>query len=71
MLIQSEECLMQKSNIPLQVLLRLLKDPLLEVDEIKGMRILDPLGLEPLDKEGEVISNFLPIEDPIHHMATE
>lgn len=62
---------MQKRNVPLQVLLRLLEDPLLEVDEIESMRILDLLSLQPLDKEGEMICNFLPIEDPIHHMAAE
>lgn len=62
---------MQKGDVPLQVLLALLEDPLLEVDEIKGVRVLDLLGLQPLDKEGEVISNLLPIEDPIDHVTAE
>ena len=35
------------------------------------MRVLNLLILEPLDEEGEVIWYFLPIEDPIDHVAAE
>ena len=55
MLIVSEEGLVQKRDVPLQVLLRLLKNPLLEVDEIEGMGVFDFFGLQPFYEEGEVV----------------
>jgi hypothetical protein len=45
----------QQSDVPFQVLLGLLEDPLFEVNEIEGVRVLDLFGLEPLDEEGEMI----------------
>lgn len=62
---------MQQCNIPLQVLLCLLEDPLLEVNEIESMGIVDLLGLEPLDEEGEMIWYFFSIEDAVDHVAAE
>lgn len=35
--------------------MRFLQDPLLEIDEIEGMRVFDLFGLEPFDEEGEVV----------------
>ena len=62
---------MQQSNIPLQVRLSLLQNPLLEEDEVKGVRVLDSLGLQPFDEEWKVVVNLLPIEYSIDHMTAE
>lgn len=35
------------------------------------MRVVDLLGLEPLDEEGKVIVNLLPVEDTVDHVAAE
>jgi hypothetical protein len=68
---ESEEGLVEQRDIPLQVLLGLLEYPLLEVDEVEGVGVVDLLGLEPLDEEGEVIGDFLPVEDAVDHVAAE
>jgi hypothetical protein len=62
---------MQECDVPLQVLLRFLEDPLLEVDEVEGVRVVDLLGLEPLDEEGEVVGHLLAVEDAVDHVAAE
>ena len=46
---------MEECDVPLQVLLRLLQNPLLEVDEIEGMGVFDFFGLQPFYEEGEVV----------------
>lgn len=51
--------------------MRFLEDPLLEIYKIEGVRIVDLLGFEPLDEEGEVIRYFLTVEDAVNHMAAE
>jgi hypothetical protein len=68
---QSKEGFMKKRDIPLQVLLRLLEDPLLKIDKIESVRVLYLLGFEPFHKEWEMVGDFLPIEDAVNHMATE
>lgn len=35
------------------------------------MGIVDFLGLEPLDEEGEVIVDLLSVEDPVYHVTAE
>lgn len=35
------------------------------------MRVLDLLGLEPLDEEGEVVRYLLAVEDAVYHVAAE
>lgn len=62
---------MQFGYVLLQVLLGLFVDPLLEVVEVKSMRISDLSGLLPLDEKGEVVSHLLPVEDTVDHMAAE
>lgn len=47
------------------------EDPLLEVDEIEGMRVLYFFCLQPLDEKREMVRQLLPVEDPIYHMATK
>lgn len=62
---------MQFGYVLLQVLLGLFVDPLLEVVEIKCMRVSDLSGLLPLDEKGEVVSDLLPVEDTVDHMTAE
>jgi hypothetical protein len=62
---------MQQRDIPFQVLLCFLEDPLLKIDKIEGVGVVDLLGLEPLDEEGEVIGDLLPDEDAVDHVAAE
>ena len=62
---------MQKSNVPLQVLLTLLQNPLFKVHEVKGMRVVYLLSLQPLHIKGEMVRNLLPVEDTIDHVTTK
>lgn len=62
---------MEEGDVPFEVLLGLLEDPLLEVNEIEGVRVVNLTGLQPLDIKREVIGNFLPVEDPVDHVATK
>jgi hypothetical protein len=62
---------MQEGDVSLQILLGLLQNPLLEVDEVEGVRVLDLLGLQPLDEEGEVVGDLLPEEDTVDHVTAE
>jgi hypothetical protein len=61
----------QQRDVSLEVLLRLLQDPFLEVEEVKCVRVFDLLGFDPFDEEGEVVRNLLTVEDSIHHVAAE
>jgi len=61
----------EEGDVPFEVLLGLLEDPLLEVNEIEGVRVVNLTGLQPLDIKREVIGNFLPVEDPVDHVATK
>jgi hypothetical protein len=45
--------------------------PLLEVVEIKDVGVGYLASIEPLDEEGEVVSDFLAVEDAVHHVAAE
>ena len=67
----SKEGLVEEGDVALEVLLGLLEDPLLEVDEVEGVGVLDLLGLEPLDEEGEVVRDLLAVEDAVDHVAAE
>jgi hypothetical protein len=62
---------MQEGDVSLQILLGLLQNPLLEVNEVEGVRVLDLLGLQPLDEEGEVVGDLLPEEDTVDHVTAE
>lgn len=62
---------MQKCNISLKILLSFFQDPLLEVYEVEGMRIVNLFRLKPFDVEREVVGNLLAIEYPVDHVATE
>lgn len=62
---------MQEGDVLLQVLLRFLQDPPLEVDELEGVAIVDVVVLEPVDEVGEVVGDLLPDEYPVDHVAAE
>lgn len=62
---------MEVGDVLLEVLLCLLVDPLLEVVEIKGMRVLDLPWGQPLAVSLEVIWYFLAVEDAVDHVAAE
>ena len=62
---------MNQGNVFLQVLLRLRINPFLEVNEVKGMVIMDSLRLKPLGKKWEIFIHFFPVEYPVYHVATE
>ena len=46
-------------------------DPLFEIVEIKNIWVGDLSSGEPLDEEGEVVTNFFSVEDSIDHMAAK
>lgn len=58
-------------DVLLEVLLRLLVDPLLEVVEVETMRVGDLPAGQPLAVSLEVIRNFLAVEDAVDHVAAE
>lgn len=62
---------MKQGNVFLQVLLGLRINPLLEVNKVKRMVVVDSLSLEPLGKEWEILVHFFPVEYPVYHVATE
>ena len=62
---------MEESNVALKVLLSLFKDPLLEVDEVKGMRVVDFASLQPFNVERKVVWNFFAVEYSVDHMAAK
>ena len=62
---------MKQGNIFLQILLSLRINPLLKVDKIKGMFIMDSLRLKPLCEKWEILVYFLPVEYSVYHMATK
>ena len=47
------------------------EDPFLEVDEIECMGVVYLLSLEPLDEEGKVIIDLLPVKNTVDHVAAE
>lgn len=62
---------MQQGDILLQVLLRLLQNPLLEVQKVESVRIMDTLVSKPSNKVWEVVRDVLPVENTVNHMTTE
>ena len=52
-------------------MLSFFQNPLLEVDEVEGMRVVNLFRLEPFDVEREVVGNLLSVEYPVDHVATE
>jgi hypothetical protein len=61
----------QDCNIPFKILLGLLKYPFLEVDEVKGVMIVDLLGFKPLNVKRKMVGYFLAVEDSVDHMTTK
>ena len=62
---------MQESNVTFKVLLGLFEDPLLEVDEVEGMRVVDLASLQPFNVERKVVRNFLAVEDSVDHVTAK
>lgn len=62
---------MQQRNVLFQVILGLLQNPLLEVNEVERVRVVDVLGPQPVDEVGEIVGYFPPDEYPIYHVAAE
>jgi hypothetical protein len=61
----------QECDVALKILLRLLKNPLFKVYEIKSMRILYLFCLQPLNEKRKMIRNLLSVEYPVYHMTTK
>jgi hypothetical protein len=61
----------QLPDVLLQVVLRLVVDPLLEVVEVEHIRIRNLPAVQPLQKEREVLRHLLTTEDSVHHVAAE
>lgn len=62
---------MQLADVLLQTVLRLVVDPLLEIVEVEHVGIRNLLAVQPLQKEGEVVSHLLPAKYSIYHVAAE
>lgn len=62
---------MQQRNVLFQVVLSLLQDPLLEINEVERVGVVDVLGLQPVYEVGEIVWYFPPVEYPIYHVAAE
>lgn len=62
---------MELSDIFLKVFLSLVMDPLFEIVEIENIWVGDLSSGEPLDEEGEVVTDFFSVEDSIDHMAAK
>lgn len=67
----SKECFMKLPDIFLEVVLRLIVDPLLEVVEVEYIRVTDLPSVQPFHKEREVVTYFFPVENSVNHVATE
>ena len=67
----SEEGLVKKRDVSLQVLLTLLQNPFLKVDEVESMRIVNLFCLQPFDKEWKMVVYFLSVEDSVNHVTAE
>ena len=67
----SEESLMKQSNIFLQVLLALWVNPLLKVNEVKSVIVMDSFRLEPLRKKREVLIHLFSVENPVYHVTAK
>ena len=59
------------SYIFLQILLSLIVNPLFEVVEVENVGVVDVSVVEPLYKKGKVVCHFFPVENAVHHVATE
>lgn len=62
---------MELSDIFFEVVLCLVVNPLFKVMEIEDIRVADLSGIEPFQKEGEVVADFFPVENSVDHMAAK
>lgn len=62
---------MKMLDIFLEIVLCLFMDPLLEVVEIKSIRIGDFLSREPFFIAGEIVIDLFSAEDSVYHMTAE
>lgn len=67
----SEEGLVQQGNVFLEVFLVLWVDPLLEIDEVKRVVVVNALRLQPFHEEREILIYLLSVENPVDHMAAK
>lgn len=62
---------MQKGDVLFQVLLGFFINPFLKVSHIKGVGILIFFLSEPVHKRGEMVFDFLSVENTVDHVTTE
>lgn len=62
---------MQQRDVLLEIVLSLLEDPLLEINKVKSVAVVDFLVLKPVYEMREVVGNLFAVEDSVYHMATE
>lgn len=62
---------MEERDVLLQVFLFFFQDPLLEVEEVEGVWVVDGLPLQPIHEVGKILRNLVPDEYTVYHVTAK